>query len=312
LGTWKKPKPNPNIERCKENLTLAQQNYPDDPLVYHLWGRVYALEDNYEEMAKAFDKSNELSDQYAAANDTIRMEKWGVIHKDGLDKYQAQDYNGTLEAMKNAIVCWPHHYDPYLFAADASYRIGDSEAAYNYSKQAYEMAPDTMQVAVQFAEMCLQNAKFDEAKTVFETLHQKDPTNARYLFSLSDLAIAENDTAKSIEYALQALEIDKDNADGWLNMVKLYFMLQKYCEAAEAYEHYIPLVEEPNSDDHFLYTLSLYQCEENEKAKTELEKLTIENPENCDAWQLLSNTYLRLKMKNEAIEANKKYENCTK
>ncbi|MCP4583352.1 MAG: hypothetical protein GY839_17225 [candidate division Zixibacteria bacterium] len=312
LGTWKKPRPNPNIERVKENLTLAQKNYPDDPLVYHLWGRVYALEDNYVEMVKAFEKSDELGDKFSAANDTIRMMEWDPLRKGGLEKYQAQDYSGTLEDMENAIICWPHEYDPYMFAADAAYRLGENDKAYNLSKQAYAMVPDSMQAAQQYAEMSLNVGKFDEALAVLEKLAEKDPTNAVYLISISEIYLEKSDTLKAIEYAEAALAIDKDFAEGWLNISKLYFMLKDYCKSAEAYDHYIVLIDEPNADDHFLYLLALYQCEDNDKAKTELEKFTMEHPENCDAWQLMANTYLRLKMQKEAIEATKKFEDCPK
>jgi predicted Zn-dependent protease len=93
----------------------------------------------------------------------------------------------------------------------------------------------------------------------------------------------------------------------------LYFLTKDYCKAAEAFEHYASMVEEePSLDDQFLYVLSVYQCEDYEKAKTVLEKLTMEYPDYCDSWQLLGNTYARLKMKKEALDANKKYDACIK
>ena len=48
-----------------------------------------------------------------------------------------------------------------------------------------------------------------------------------------------------------------------------------------------------------------------QKAKTELEKFTMDNPDYCDAWQILANTYLRLKMKKEAMNADDEYKKCS-
>ena len=71
------------------------------------------------------------------------------------------------------------------------------------------------------------------------------------------------------------------------------------------------IVDKPAKDDYFLYLLALYQTEQYEKARTLLEKFTMDYPDFCDAWQLLGNSYAQLKMKKESIEANKKYDKCT-
>lgn len=311
LGTWKKPKSNPNIERVKENLASAQKQTPDNAEIYHLLGRVYAMENNYEEMDRAFTKCDELSDQFKAVNDTLRMMEWDTLFIQGAVKaYDNKDYEIVLDKSTKAITCWANNYQPYLYGADAAYRMANNEKAYELAKAGYAIAPDTVAMARLYADMCFINDKLDEAKIVFGKLIEVDPSNADYYFNLGELLLAHGDTTQAIEYYKEGLDKDRDNPAGWLSIAKLYFLIEEYQEAVNAFEHYLSIATETSNDDMFLYLLALYQVENYEKAKTELETFTMANPDYCDAWQLLGNTYIHLKMKKEAIAANEKFDKC--
>lgn len=310
MGTWKKPKQNPNIERVKQNLQLAEQRTPDNPEIYHLWGRIYAMENNYQEMANAFARCNELTDQFKPVNDTISMMEWDTLFNKSVESYKNQNYEATVEHLKNAIICWPYQFEPYLYGADAAFRLGNTEEAYQLSKQGYEMVPDTVRMARQYGEMSLMNNKLDDAEAVFSRLKDMDPTNPAYLFNLGEIALMRADTAKALEFYEQGLELDPNNPDGYLSISKLYFLIKDFPKTMTAFEKYKALTEDINRDDYFLYLLAVYQSDDFEKAKTELETFTMENPDYCDAWQLLANAYLHLKMKTEAQKANNEYDKC--
>jgi len=96
LGTRNKPRPNPNVERVKKNLTLAMELYPDNPEVYYIWGRVQSMEGNWEEMDKAFKKSMELSPKFKADCDTIRMTKWKDLVDTASAAVQDEDFEKAL------------------------------------------------------------------------------------------------------------------------------------------------------------------------------------------------------------------------
>lgn len=311
LGTWKKPKSNPDIERVKDNLEKAAKMTPNNPEIYHIWGRVYAMENNFVEMDKAFTKCDGFSDQFKAVNDTIRMMEWDSLFiQDGVAAYKSGDYKTTIEKSKNAIICWKGNYQPYLYGADAAFRLSINDVAYEMAKDGYKISPDTITMAKLYAELCFVNNKLDEAKDVFGKLIANDPSNADYYFNLGEIALAQNDTTKALEYYEQGLNKDKDNPDGWLNIAKLYFLIKKYPEAVDAFEHYKSLSETVANEDQFLYLLAVYQIKDYVKARTVLEKFTMESPDYCEAWQLLGNTYIHLKMKKEAIAANSKYDSC--
>ncbi len=311
LGTWKKPKSNPSIERVKENLAKAENTTPNNPEVYFLWGRVYAMENNYEEMDKSWDKCDELSDAFDASMDTLRMMEWDTLFiQSAVKSYQNGDYEAALDKSQKAIICWEHNYQPFLYGADAAYRLGNNELAYDLSKAGYEVSPDTITMARLYAEMCFVSDKLDEAKGVFEKLIVNDATNADYYFNLGEIDLALGDTTRALEYYVQGLDKDKDNPDGWLNIAKLYFLLKKYPEAVDAFEHFKSLAETVGKDDMFLYLLAVYQVKDYEKARAELEVFTMENPDYCEAWQLLGNCYVHLQKNKEARAANDKYDEC--
>jgi len=312
LGTWKNPKSSPNLERVKANLEDAEKATPNNPEIFHLRGRVYAMENNFEGMDKAFEKCDGLSEQFKAINDTIRMMEWDTLFiQNAVKAYQGGEYEAALEKSKNAIICWKNNYQPYLYGADAAYRMANNDLAYDMAKAGYEVSPDTVTMARLYAEMCFVNNKLDEAKGVFEKLIINDPSNADYYFNLGEIELAHGDTTKALDYYEQGLTKDKDNPDGWLNIAKLYFLIKKYAESVDAFEHYKSLSETVAKDDTFLYLLAVYQVEDYEKGKTELEAFTMEYPDFCEAWQLLGNTYIHLKMKKEAKAANAKYDDCT-
>lgn len=309
LGTRKKPRANPDIPRVKQNLTKAAELYPDNPEVYYLWGWVYEMEGNYAEMDKAFKKSDELSQKFKAENDTIRMAAWDELVKEAVSDYQKEDYQTSLDKMEQAIICWPYRYDPYMFGADAAYRLGQNEKAYELAQKAYELAPDSIQVIEVYANMATINGKYDDAEAALTKLQAKDPTNAQVPFQLSKIYAMKDDTAKAVKAIEQAVTIDKDFADGWFDLALLYFQMRDFCKAADGFDHYATL-KTPDADQELLHMIAIYQCGDLEKAKTGLEKFTMENPDNCEGWQYLANTYLNLKMKKEAVDATKKFEDC--
>ena len=312
LGTFKNPKQNPDIPRVKQNLSKAQEIFPNNPEIYHLWGRVYARENNFVEMDKAFTKCDELTDQFKALNDTIRMmESDTLFIHSAVDAYNNQEYEKVLEKTKESIICWKYNFQPYLYGADAAFRINKNDEAYELAKAGYQLVPDTVAMAKLYGQMCISTERYDDAKTVFTRLVDIDPSNADHYFNLGEIYMMEGDTTKSLDYYKDGLNKDKDNAQGWMSYASISFMASRYDETIDAFEHYRSLAENVSQDDYFLYLLALYQAKNYEKARTELEAFTMEYPEYCDAWQVLGNTYVYLKMKKEAKEANAKYDKCS-
>ncbi len=311
LGTVKKPRNNPDLNRVKRNLEEAMKLYPDNAEVYHLWGRVYAMEGKYKDMDIAFTKSEELDPKFEKDNEFIRQINWEKLFNQGKALAQNDELDSALVSFENSAICWPERYESLINASVLAHQLGRNEEAYELSKKAYDIDSNTVLVMEQYASMCMVNNKYNEAEPVYKRILEKDPTNAEVMFQLGNIYRIENDTTKAIEYYTQALDIDKNNSDGWFNLGLIYFHKKDFCMAAECFGRVCSLIPE-DTDARVDYLLSLVQCGKLDTARSELEKFTMEHPDNCDGWDLLSQTYLKLKMKKEANEAYKKFESCKK
>jgi tetratricopeptide (TPR) repeat protein len=309
LGTRNKPKQNPDMPRVKDNLNKALELYPDNPEVYYLWGWVSSIEENYKEMDRYFKKSLELSPKFQGDIDTIRMTDSDKLVNKARDAYQNENFEEAYNIFLDAIICWPSRLDPYLFGANAAHRIGKLDEAYDLGKKAYEIAPDSSTVIEVFATICLAKGKNDEAEALFLKLYEKDPTNTDILFRLGDLYRVKGDTARAREYWEILTTADPEHVDGWFNLGLLYFQIKDFCKSAVAFERVSTLIPE-DIDSKINYFTSLVQCGKLPEAKSVLEQFTMEHSDNCDGWDLLSQTYLRLQMTKEANQAFEKYQKC--
>lgn len=310
LGTVKKPRQNPDIERVKANLEQALKAYPDNADVYHLWGRVYAMEGEYEKMAQSFARSEELDAKFKSDNDFIRQAKWEELFNKAKTAAQNDELETALEDFKNSAICWPERYESLINGAVVAHQLGRNDEAYALSKKAYDIAPDTIIVMENYSTMSMAVNKFDEALGVYQKLLEMDPTNAMILINIGNIYQQKSDISKAIEYFNKAVQIDESNADAWFNLGLFYFHEKDFCKAAESFNQSSTLNPE-DVEAKLKYGVALYECGDYETAKTVLEDFTIAYPENCDGWVLLANSYLKLKMKKEALEADKRYRECT-
>jgi len=325
MGPINKPRANADMERVKRNLEDAVKLYPNNAEVYQYLGRVHALEGKYPEMAAALAKSDSLDPKLKIDNDTIRQNKWKELFEKGKQQATNKELEAALESFKNSAICWPERYESWINAAVVAHQLNQSKEAFTLSKKAFDLAPDTMVVAENYATMCMADSQYDAAKTVYLRLIEKDPTNAEIMFQLGNICRINKDIECAVRYYSKALEIDKGNAAGWFDLGMLYYQMDDYCRASEHFKKVVALLPE-DKDAKFNYFLSLLKCAQGdtaaanaartktmfEEAKIGLEKFTAEYPDNCEAWNLLSNSCLWLKMKKEAETAFKKYQDCGK
>lgn len=309
MGTMKKPRPNPDIERVRHNLNEAVAKYPGNGEVYQYLARLYMIEGKYLEMAEALNKADSLAPKLRTDNEYLRQITWKDLFEKG--KYQAtnQELEAALVSFKNSGAIWPERYESFINAAVVAHQLGDKEEAYKLSRHAFELAPDSLVVLENYATMCINFDKFAEAESAYNKIIMKDPTNAEIYFQLGKLAMMAKDTTRALYNYEKGVSFDSANPDGWFNIGLMYFQKKEYCRAADAFGHVVDLLPQDN-ESKINHSLSLIQCGRLEEARNNLEKFTTDNPTNCDGWDLLSQTYLRLKLQKEAQEAYKKYESC--
>jgi len=309
MGTMKKPRANPDIERVRHNLQEAVAKYPNNGEVYQYLARLYLIEGKYQEMADALDKADSLAPKLKSDNDYLRQITWKDLFEKGKAQANNQELEAALASFKNSGVVWPDRYESYINAAVMAHQLGNKEEAYKLSYHAYELAPDSLVVLENFATMCIDFQKFPQAESAYQRIIKRDPTNAEVYFQLGKLAMVANDTIRTLQYYEKAVGLDANNPDGWFNIGLIYFQKKDYCKAADAFGHVVELIPQDN-EAKINHSLSLIQCGRLDEARAILEKLTEADPKNCDGWDLLSQTYLRLKLQKEAQAAYAKFEDC--
>jgi tetratricopeptide (TPR) repeat protein len=79
-------------------------------------------------------------------------------------------------------------------------------------------------------------ARYQEAITCFEALHQETPNNLRIIIELSDCYQAINQSQKSQELLLKALAIEPDNQFIIQEMANSYFQMEAFDKAIDCYK----------------------------------------------------------------------------
>jgi tetratricopeptide (TPR) repeat protein len=324
MGTITHPRPNPDLPRVHRNLDTAVKLYPNNAEVYQYVGRVAAIEKKYPEMAAAFDKTDQLNPKLKPQNDLIRQQTWKELFDIGKRQAGEQKLDSALFSFENSAICWPERYESLINASVVAAQLGNFDKAYQLSSKAFAVAPDTLIVIETHAKMCVADSQYAEAKTMFEKVLAKDPTNPDILLAMANLSRGLNDTTSAIEYLRRALEKNDNDTAAWFDLGILYYQTKQYCRAQESFQHVIRLM--PSDKDALInYATTLINCADTtaqtdaaganamyQSCRTEMEKFTAANPDNCEGWRYLAISCAKLKLKEEANAALAKFEACKK
>lgn len=324
MGTVAHPRPNPDLPRVHRNLDDAVRLYPNNGEVFHFVGRVAAIEKRYTDMAAAFDKSDKLAPKLKAQNDMIRQQTWKELFDIGKQQAGEKKLDSALISFENSAICWPERYESLVNAAVVAAQLDNFDKAYQLSSQAYKIAPDTLIVIETHAKMCVADSKYAEAKTMFEKLLAKNPTDPDIMLAMANLCRNLGDTACAIDYLRRTLEINKGDTAAWFDLGILYYSAKNYCGAQESFRRVVQL--SPSDKDAVMnYAMAAINCADStaktdaaaanmiyQSCKTEMEKFAAANPDNCEGWRYLAIACAKLKLKDEANAALVKFQACEK
>lgn len=324
MGTVTHPRPNPDLPRVHRNLDDAVRLYPNNGEVYHFVGRVAAIEKRYADMASAFDKSDKLAPKLKAQNDIIRQQTWKELFDIGKQQAGEQKLDSALYSFESSAICWPERYESLVNAAVVAAQLDNYKKAYQLSSQAYKVAPDTLIVIETHAKMCVADSHYAEARTMFEKVLAKNPTNPDIMLAVANLCRNLNDTTCAIDYLRRALEINRSDTAAWFDLGILYYSSKDFCKAQESFQRVVEL--SPSDKDAIInYAMAAINCADlkaptdaaaanviYQSCKTEMEKFTAANPDNCEGWRYLAISCAKLKLKEEANTALAKFQACEK
>jgi superkiller protein 3 len=162
-----------------------------------------------------------------------------------------------------------------------------------------------------FASLCYNMQKYDQAQDLYQKILTKDPKHASAMARLGDIFGSKGEFDKAVDYYNQALEIENDNCALWFNLGVLYFQeIKDNDNAINAFSRTVDLCPEDNNA--FINLAVAYITSERfDEAADKLSGYVEDNPDDCTGWDLYFQALLRKGMAKEAREAYKKYEECS-
>jgi len=301
----------PDYDEALTNLKVCVQEDPKNGEAYNLMGQIYAEKNMYQEMLESFRNAESLDPSLKKENDKWRENKWAKVFNKGLQEVKANNLTSAREQFQTAIFIDSTKWEAYANLGFTYSRMDSLEGAYLSYRKAFELKGDDITTALDFATVCYQVQKWDEAEKAYQQLLKLDPEHNEALIRLPEAYKNQGRLEDSKRAYEQALKILPDNQDVWFNLGVLCFHdLKDYDCASESFKKAAELV--PDDQDANMNLALSYLMQDNYVlAAPILEKLVQMDEKNCDAWEMLSGTYTQLQKPDKAREAFLRYRNCT-
>jgi tetratricopeptide (TPR) repeat protein len=224
--------------------------------------------------------------------------------------------SGIYETAKNkfetAIFVSPHRPEAYAKAGFAWFRLAKDDSSFYYYRQAYNRAPENMEILGNLVRMAAALGESEMVDSLAAKVLEKDPSNVEALVRRGEIADQAGRYEDAVKYYNAAIEKKPEQCNIWFNLGVIYFQkMQKLDDAEQAFTQAAKLCPD---DANTMINLNVVLITNNklDEAITHLNTFTASNPNDCVGWDLLSQALLRKGQKEQALAANKKYEDCKK
>jgi tetratricopeptide (TPR) repeat protein len=300
----------PDYDEALVNLRLCVQEDPKNAKAYNLMGQIYAEKNMYQEMLESFRNAESLDPSLKKENDKWRENKWARVFNKGLQEVKANNLTSAREQFQTAIFIDSTKWESYANLGFTYSRMDSLDGAYLSYKKAFELKGDDITTALDFATVCYQTQRWDEAEGVYRRLLELDPEHNEALIRLPEVYKNQGRLEDSKNAYEGTLKLIPGNQDVWFNLGVLCFHnLKDYDCSSEAFKKAVELVPD-DQDANMNLALSYLMQDKYDLAAPILEKLVQMDEKNCDAWEMLSGTYTQLKKPDKAREAFLRYRSC--
>lgn len=277
-------------DKARVQLIKAVEENPNDGDAWFWLGRCYALEEDFENMNDAFDRSLSITGKYKNDIEQARQ------------KFYAQHFNNGINYYNTGI---EKYKDPN--AQDEANRI--LSKAIEEFQTAARVVPDDIKVKTNLATLYYQTRKLDESEKLFLEIIGQDPNNVSSLMLLGktyyDKGIQNNDDKalleKAVEYLGRAKTLDPTNAAIITDIAYCYDKLGKKEEAIKAYDE---AVEKFPEDFNLLFNYGIFldSIGDSDKTLVMFKRVAELNPDDKDALYNVAITLMKMEKYTEAIE----------
>lgn len=297
-------------DKAISDFQKALEMDPGDGEAHFLIARSYKESDEFESMIPHLNAAENSWPKGEERIRELRADTWEEIFNAGLKNANSEEYDQARSDFQLAIAILPERYEPYTNLGFVWQRLENSDSAYYYYSQGYEIDPDNIKILENFASLCFNMGMYPKAESLYKKILAQDPNNAESLMRLAIIASENGDNTTAVDYYTRSLELEPDNWNLWFNLGILYFQEIKNNE--EAYNSFMRARElcpdEP--DPHINLNVVLMTLERFDEVIANLETFTLDFPDECVGWDLYSRALLRKGMRKRALEASNRYDEC--
>ena len=308
-----------DYDKAIEDFNKALDQNPESGEAHYYLAECYKEKGEYRKMLPHLDAAEKLYPKKADKIGDLRKETWNVLFDSGKQNAKDKKWEDAKSDFEMAVKVFPERFETFTNLGYVWQHLGDNDSAYYYYSIAYEMAPDEIAVLENFANLCFSIGRNDKAKELYQKLLEKDPNDAEAMEMLGQIYDMEGDFQEAVNYYGRALDIASDNCYIWLNLGIIYFRQFQdtlntnttYSDSAiNAYSRALELC--PDDSNAFNNLAVAYIASKKyDEAVDILSTYVEDHPDFCKAWDLYSRALLLKGLKSQALEAYKKYEECT-
>lgn len=299
-----------NYEKALSDFNKALEENPKDGEVHYLIAVCYKDRGDYAAMIPHLNAADSLYEKGGNKVKELRESAWRELFDAGNSDTQNENYEKARDEFSAGVKILPDNYGAYANLGYVWQKLGDKDSAYYYFSEAYRLEPENIKVIENLAGISFNTERYAQADSLYARVIEKDPKNAEAMVRRGIIAADKEDFQTATDFYNAALGIEPRNCDLWFNLGVMYFQkMKKNEDALNAFQKAVELC--PNDvNAQINLNVVLIMMKRFDEAAANLETFTQDYPDECVGWDLYSQALLQKGMRNQALDAAKKYDEC--
>ncbi len=226
-------------DKAIEQLELAVKNYPNDAEAHYLLGEAYATKGKFELMNEEYEKSLELTDEFAQLISASRDKYWVQTFNKGVRMINQDSTEAAISAFKTAQSINPDRPESYNNLAITYLRLDRMDDAVNIYKKLIKVDPDNIKAMNELGRLYIQMEEYENTVELEQKVLEKEPDNSDAVFNLAMAYDQLGEREKAQEAYERALEVNPDDPDLLFNIARINFMNKDYEVAIDLFKQVI-------------------------------------------------------------------------
>lgn len=293
-----------DFDSAEAQLKAAIMQEPQNAYAHFLLGTIYARKGAFEEMNASFEEAVRLDpSKYKQDVERWREQYWVENYNRGVNLAQTHQIPDAVEAFQRAVVIDSTRVDAFRNLGFCYYKLGDADRAISVYERALKVAPEDPDVLTRVGLLLFNEKEYERAIQYLTQASEADPTNVHVLSSLASAYERMKRLDDAVAQYQKAIEVQPTDENLRYNLGVALSEKEDYTGAAQAYEEALKIKPDDKDARFNLAIVYLLKLDDADRALPHLQHMVEHDPENADAWEMLSIAYVKLNRVEEAEEA---------